>query len=79
MWNLFYEDARRAINEVLYTEVVFADDLNAYRVFPNSTTKEQVIGSLNLCQSELQLWGKANQVAFDAGKESFHMHLMVAI
>ena len=73
LWNLFYEDARRAINEVLYTEVVFADDLNAYRVFPNSTTKEQVIGSLSLCQSELHLWGKANQVAFDAGKESFHL------
>ena len=28
-----YEDARRAINEVFYTEVVFADDLNAYRIF----------------------------------------------
>ena len=33
LWNLFYEDARRAINEVFYTEVVFADHLNAYHVF----------------------------------------------
>ena len=25
MWNIFYEDARKAINETLFTEVVFAD------------------------------------------------------
>ena len=34
LWNLFLEDAREAINERFYTEVTFADDLNAYRIFP---------------------------------------------
>ena len=34
LWNLFFGDSREAINECFYTEVVYADDLNAYRVFP---------------------------------------------
>ena len=31
--NIFYEDARRPINDCLFTEAVYADDLNAYRLF----------------------------------------------
>ena len=30
LWNLFFEDARESINKCLYTEAVYADDLNAY-------------------------------------------------
>ena len=29
LWNLFFEDAREALNECSYKEAVFADDLNA--------------------------------------------------
>ena len=36
LWNSFFEDARQSLNDCLYTEVVYADDLNAYRVFPAS-------------------------------------------
>ena len=49
LWNLFYEDARRAINEVFYTEVVFADDLNAYQTFSRTTKKLDIIASLKSC------------------------------
>jgi hypothetical protein len=31
------------------------------------------VDSLKLCQAELHAWGDANQVAFDAGKESIHI------
>jgi hypothetical protein len=31
LWNFFFEDARHAINETFFTEIVYADDLNAYR------------------------------------------------
>ena len=34
---VFYEDARRAIEEWMYTEIVYADDLNAYRISPVET------------------------------------------
>ena len=35
LWNLFYEDARRAIQEAGFVEIVNADDLNGSR---NSNT-----------------------------------------
>ena len=40
LWNLFFDDARRAINELLYEEIVYADDLNAYKVVPGSTNRQ---------------------------------------
>jgi hypothetical protein len=36
LWNLFFEDACRAIQEFMFQEVVFADDLNAYKVVPST-------------------------------------------
>jgi hypothetical protein len=73
LWNAFYEDARRAINELMYTETVYADDLNAFRVFPASVQNTNVLKSLAACQTELHDWGRANQVAFDSKKESIHI------
>ena len=75
LWNLFYEDARKAIHEVFFQEVVFADDLNAYKVYPGDTDNKQIVKNMQDCQGELHDWGKANQVAFDPGKESFHVCL----
>jgi hypothetical protein len=73
LWNLFFEDARHAINECFFTEVVYADDLNAYRIFPSCTHNSNIKISLDGCQQELHKWGDANQVAFDASKESHHV------
>ena len=73
LWNLFFEDARESINECLYTEAVYADDLNAYREFSANTSNADIETSLNGCQKELHSWGAANQVEFDAGKESQHI------
>jgi len=73
LWNLFFEDARLAINEWFFTEVVFADDLNAYRVFPSGTADKDIHICISKCQEELHTWGEANQVAFDPGKESKHI------
>ena len=73
LWNLFFEDARHAINECFFTEVVYADDLNAYRVFPKTAKNCDMMRSLDNCQQELHKWGVANQVCFDAAKESQHV------
>jgi hypothetical protein len=73
LWNRFFEDARLAINEWHYTEVVYADDLNAYRAFASTTSNEVIDESITKCQQELHRWGRANQVAFDAAKESRHI------
>ena len=73
LWNLFFEDARRAVNEVFFKECVFADDLNAYREFACDVSDTTILKSIDNCQQELHAWGRANQVAFDAGKESKHI------
>jgi len=56
-----------------FEEIVFADDLNAYRIFSSATPNSVIKNLLDNCQQELHKWGDANQVAFDAGKESQHV------
>ena len=73
LWNLFFEDAAAAIKEHLYEEVIFADDLNAYKVVPSTTTLPIAMQSIDKVQAELHRWGTANQVTFDASKESRHV------
>ena len=59
-WNVFFEDAREAINKACFDECVYADDLNAWRPFdPN----------VEPCQESLHTWGQANRVTFDPYKE----------
>ena len=73
LWNIFYEDARLALQVCEFREIVFADDLNAYRSFPIATPTENLIAEAKTCQKELHKWGRANQVQFDPGKESIHV------
>ena len=73
LWNLFFEDARHAINEYFFKEVVFADDLNAYCIYSSATQNDVIKKALANCQLELHKWGAANRVAFDSGKESQHI------
>ena len=71
--DFFFEDARHAINEHFFDEVVFADDLNAYNSYSSATHNSVITQALKNCQHELHKWGDANQVAFDAGRESHHI------
>ena len=57
----------------MFEEVVYADDLNAYREFASTTTTETALRAVGAVQEELHRWGKANQVAFDPAKESQHV------
>ena len=58
---------------MFFKECVFADDLNAYREFACDVSDATILKSIDNCQQELHAWGRANQVAFDAGKESKHI------
>jgi hypothetical protein len=73
LWNIFFEDARLAVNELSFTEAVYADDLNAYRVFPGCIENKVLQKSMEACQNKLHAWGRANQVSFDPAKESQHI------
>ena len=69
LWSLFYEDSREAVQKNGFEELVFADDLNAFKVFDYDVKQDSVEGEVNECQKNLHRWGKANRVTFDPGKE----------
>ena len=53
LWNLFFEDARLPINDWLFTEVIYADNLNGFREFTAATTDDAIKHCMKLCQNEL--------------------------
>ena len=73
LWNIMYEDARLAIAFWRFIEIVYADDLNAFRAFDISVPNETLFEQASHCQRELHQWGRCNQIAFDPGKESMHV------
>ena len=70
LWNVFYADARFAVNNLGFKETVFADDFNAWKTFNPQETCVQA--HQQKAQRDLHDWGWANQVLFDPLKESFH-------
>ena len=48
-WNLFFEDARRAINEWMFAEIGFADDLNAYKEFQAEVNSDRILENIDTC------------------------------
>ena len=69
LWNVFYEDARKAIRACSFTEIVFADDLNAFRKYDAAVNNNIILTDMDSCQKNLHAWGNANCVLFDKGKE----------
>ena len=53
LWNLYFADAAHAIEEYMFEEVVYADDLNAYRQFASTTTTETALRAVGAVQEEL--------------------------
>ena len=73
LWNVFYEDAAKPVRKSGFTEVVYADDLNAYKEVERTVRNTEALKGAKACQTELHTWGRANQVTFDATKESMHV------
>ena len=73
LWNLFFEDARFALEILEFVAMVFADDLNAYRAFPGDLDNSFIMSEIDYAQEILHRWGAANRVEFDPGKESKHV------
>ena len=78
LWNIFYADARHAVNHKGFAERVFADDFNAWKAFFVSHLnvpeyQATAFAELEAVQKELHSWGEANRVRFDPAKESLHL------
>ena len=63
-WNLFYEDAPRAIHETGFEEIVYADDLNGFKEFEHIASVVSVLADAKKCQTELHKWGRARPGLF---------------
>ena len=73
LWNLFFGDAQGVIAAAMFIAIVYADGLNAFRVYRRGVANEVLLADMANTQQALHRWGRANQVAFDAGKESQHI------
>ena len=73
LWNTFFSDVVLPCRACAFDEVIFADDLNAFRNFVNSVPLNFVLEQLERCQSQVHLWGQANGVTFEPSKESLHV------
>ena len=57
LWNVFYKDASVAIRSKSFEEIVFADDLNAFKKYSAEVPNEAILQDMDSCQSELSLLG----------------------
>ena len=72
-WNCYYADSKLSIRMNDFTEIIYADDLNAFKAYLNTISHEEIFADIDRCQAALHSWGRANKVTFDAGKESRHI------
>ena len=72
-WNCYYADSKLSIRMNDFTEIIYADDLNAFKAYLNSISHKENFADIDRCQAALHSWGRANKVTFDAGKESRHI------
>eukprot|EP00959_Pyramimonas_sp_CCMP1952_P445438 9326250-Pyramimonas_sp.AAC.1 len=73
LWNVYYGDSCMAVRACGFEEVIFADDLDAFKEIDNSISDDLAISWARECQASLHRWGAANRAVFDPGKESFHI------
>ena len=73
LWNLFFKDAQTAVRFEGFQDVVYADDLNAFKAFDASVGNETILEECSECQTSLHRWGSVYAVTFDPVKESMHM------
>ena len=78
LWNIFFADVRQAVKDAGFEEIVFADDLNAYKESPKTTDDESLLKDARKCQDKVHKWGVPNRVTFDPKKESFHVLSLAA-
>ena len=73
LWNFFFQNASVPIIISQFTEIIFADDLNASRAYDNDVANEAIRGDIDGYQFNLHRWCETNQVTFDPAKESMHI------
>ena len=71
LWNIYFSDIRFVVQLLGFIELLFADDLNAFKIYQVTITNEDIVSDLKACQSACHDWGGRNQIEFEQAKESF--------
>eukprot|EP00969_Alexandrium_andersonii_P291743 12894214-Alexandrium_andersonii.AAC.1 len=50
LWDLFFGDARRAIDNAGFAETIYADGLNAYRILEPECSDNEAFELIRACQ-----------------------------
>ena len=53
LWNTFFADVSEAIRSQGFTEIVFADDLNALKGYDGKTESSVILDEMSECQEQL--------------------------
>ena len=69
--NAFFNDSEFVLRQLGFCGVVYADDYNAFQVYPRCAHNLLILSELREFQRELHKWGRGNKVKFDAAEESF--------
>ena len=69
LWNVHYSDVAEPCKKAGFEEVVFADDLHAWKEAENCINNNSLIADSEVCQTEVHHWGDANVVRFESTKE----------
>ena len=60
LWNTFFQDAAPVLRNHDCQEIVFVDDLNAFKVYDRDTPNDHIYADLKDVQQDLHQWGHAN-------------------
>ena len=67
------EDITPVVARSTFEDAKYADDLTAYKKFPDYFQTEDILDEMKTCQSNCHTWGDTFQVQFEPTKE----HLVI--
>ena len=71
LWNTHFADIAKEVQEATFNEVIYADDLNAFKTYQESLPNDLILDELTNCAKKCHAWGDKNQVEFEPTKEHF--------
>lgn len=70
LWNVFFADVIGAARLHGGSEIMFADDLNIFKIFDRHAADDDIGATLARTRQRVHKWGSLHRVAFDPQKES---------
>ena len=70
-WNAMFADITPVIAASSFEDAKYADDLTAYKKFPDFYSTEDIIEEIKECQTQCHKWGDTFRIQFEPTKEHY--------